>query len=212
MSVANARFCCICHHPSGRRKYCARHLMLARKIRGERAACLEALRRTWTETANGHLCEYTRVLLNEADIKSPLYRSYDHEVPGKGPIRLTFSRLNLSKKDLSWDEMRRAVRLMEARFGGAPFDKSAMRFRYFLRVVRPEDVGLELGSADPIGGYLLVAGQRTEPCDICESPAPAKGKYCARCNRFILHHQLRRAYHIGRSWGRRHMPQQVAES
>jgi hypothetical protein len=212
MPTPKPRTCYICHHPSGRRKYCARHLGMVRRIHSELLAHVEALRRTWNEEADGHLCEYVHVLLGETDIRSPLYRSYDHEVPGVGPIRLTFSRLNMSKKDFSWAELQRATDLLEARFGGAPFRKGAMRFRYFMRLVPAEDIGLLPGSADPVGGYVVVAGQRINPCKICGSPAPAKGKYCARCNRFILHHELRRVRCIGRSSGRRHLPQQVAES
>jgi hypothetical protein len=205
MPGARERSCYICRHPSGRRKYCARHDRMMKQVHAEFVAHREALRRTWNDKAGGHLCEYVHVLLGETDIKSPLYRSYDHEVPGVGPIRLTFSRLNMSKKDLSWSEMRTALGLMESRFLGKPFDKSAMRFRYYVRLVPAEDIGLLPGSADPVGGYVVVAGQRINPCEICESPAPAKGKYCARCNRFILHHEdkAERAAALKRAWDRK---------
>jgi len=164
-----------------RRKYCPRCHKIMKKAHSEFIAHREALKAAWNKAADGFLCVYSGVKVDELDPASPWHISFDHPVPKEpGKLCVTTELLNFMKKDLTFEEFRPAVLELDKVFNGGVFRKNVIPFRLWFRMpgppVHPADTKT----------IQLEAGNST--CEICGSPAPKKGKYCPRCNRFILHH------------------------
>jgi hypothetical protein len=166
-----------------------------KKAHSDFVAHREALRDAWNAEADGFLCKYTGIKVDERNPFSPWYISFDHPIPGKkGTLVVTVQLLNFMKKDLTAEELPVAVIELANKFEGGVFHKDAVKFRYWLRVPRPPF------RAGPL--ETLIAGMGYSLCEICGGLAPAKGKYCPRCNRFILHHsdKAARAAALKRAW------------
>jgi hypothetical protein len=197
-----------------------------KRVHSEFEAHRDALKNAWNEK-DGHLhCYYTEVIIDEDNPKSWRYISYDHKTPGKpGDLVVTCQLVNFMKKDLDEEEFIAAVNMLAAHFDGAEFDKDAIPFRHYYRMVPLGEVGGGMavsmgergfeGLDGPAGGRGIQRtegpdrkedrkGRRTVPCEICGAPAPAKGKYCAQCNRFILHHEDKaiRVAAMKRAWNK----------
>ena len=172
-------------------RYCPRCRAIMRRAHAEFIAHRKALSSSWSEAADGFLCRYSGLRVEERDQSSPWYISFDHPTPGKkGILYVTTKLFNSMKKDLTDKEFLAAVLELDRKFGGGVFRKDALEFRYWIRApkppTRPGGPGAGAGGSGP--ATTARAPGAASACVICASPAPAKGKYCPRCNGFILHH------------------------
>jgi predicted nucleic acid-binding Zn ribbon protein len=174
--------CAICSKATApHRKYCPRCRKIMKKAHSEFVAHREALKAAWNKAADGFLCVYSGVKVDELDPTSPWHISFDHPVPKEpGKLCVTTELFNFMKKDLTSEEFPIAVLELDRVFNGGAFRKNVIPFRLWFRLPGPPVHPSEMKTAP------FEAGNQV--CEICGSPAPKKGKYCSRCNRFILHH------------------------
>jgi hypothetical protein len=87
----------------------------------------------WNEEAQGFLCRYTGIKLDEENDHSPRYLNFDHLIPG-GPVVVPAAAvINNMKSDLSEDEFRAIIRELVRRWDGAEFNENLMRLKYWKR-------------------------------------------------------------------------------
>lgn len=179
--------CAICRKPvPGRKEYCPRCKTIMKKAHADFIAHREALKEAWSDEADGFLCHYSGIRVDELDPASPWHISFDHPIPKKpGKLYVTVQLFNSMKKDLTDKEFRLAVLELARKFAGGKFRKNIIRFRHWFRLARP----IRSLTVSP----FPLNQERLSDCEICQYPAPSKGKYCQRCNGFILHHTLKAA-------------------
>jgi hypothetical protein len=132
-----APFCVVCHRPAvPQSELCHRHL----KIRRRKGFCkeyLEAMIKYWNEEADGIICHYLGIRLDEDDPTSPRYLTFDHVIPGGSEVVPAAAVVNDSKSDLSEQEYRAIKRGLVKHFDGEPFDPELVKLLYWKRGVKP---------------------------------------------------------------------------
>ena len=132
--------CVVCGDGALKRsRYCRRcHNFV--ESENEHETRMKALKKGWSSKADGFVCHYTGIKLEEKDRTSPWYLTFDHKIPGrKGGTLLVAARfVNGMKTDLAEDEFRAMTRQLVSKFKGGQFDRSKVEFRYYHRGVRPK--------------------------------------------------------------------------
>ena len=171
--------CQVCDKPpiTSRHHYCARCYRWC-SVRKEIRARVKTLRENRDRKRDCFTCSYSGVVLNETDNKDPAFLCFDHRIPRKrGDLAVCASFINYMKSDMTWEEFPKVVIMLAHHFlYGTPFDKNAIKFEYWRRVVRPG--ARLLGMPPPLKAW------HADKCPICEKPPVPHTLYCARCHRF----------------------------
>jgi len=170
------RPCKVCKKPSksSRCHYCARCHPLF-KIRNELLAKAATLKERYDPARDVFTCTYCGAVLNLTDRKDPFLYSFDHRTPRKRhDLAVCAILMNRLKTDMTVQEFFPVVRMLARRFlYGEPFDRGAVRFRFWNRKPRPK-----ARMRRPVRVW------RADACHICGKPPVPTTLYCARCHRF----------------------------
>jgi hypothetical protein len=92
--------------------------------------------------AKGFRCYYTGVILEERDLSSPWYITFDHRIPGKkGDLVVCAAWVNSMKNQLSEEEFKAVIiELARCREAGEPFNMAVARFEYWRGWVSPKPI------------------------------------------------------------------------
>jgi hypothetical protein len=127
--------CIICDDPSYTKSvYCARCRQYFRANR-ENLPRRAALKAAWDPVRRKFICFYTGAELEEWDLYSPWYVSFDHGTPGiSGDLVVAAMWISLMKVDLARYEFYPVVNeLAECFETGKVFDKGVCEFKYWIR-------------------------------------------------------------------------------
>ena len=177
---AKPRFCYICCGAvPPRYKYCARcneYLDQGREI----SAHVLALKAAWDPVAKGFRCYYTNVILEERDLSSPWYITFDHRIPGKkGDLVVCAAWVNSMKNQLSEEEFKAVIiELARCREAGEPFNMAVAKFEYWRGGVSPKPKKLRSLTNPRI--------PKVGHCFICSATTFPYSLYCPRCRDIIL--------------------------
>ena len=104
-------------------------LMEGRKVKYR----LPAMQESWDPIRKCFICYLTGLKLNLVDKKSPLYRSFEHRIPGRPETQgMAALFANVMKTALSDDEFWLVVKELAHRFQtGEAFNKDIVKFAYW---------------------------------------------------------------------------------
>lgn len=135
---APSKLCVVCGERAlAQSEFCPRHYRFRRR-KGFTPAYKAAMIKAWNKEANGFICYYSGLLLDEDDPYSPLYASFDHLTPGKDEAVMCGRIFNTMKSDMSEEEFRAVVRELVRHWDeGTAFNKDVLRLQHWYRVPRP---------------------------------------------------------------------------
>jgi len=161
-----------------RHRYCARCYGHIYKRLEEKARAI-ALKAAWDPIRKGFRCYYTDVILDENDLNSPWYLTFDHRTPGKkGDLVVCAAWVNLMKNRLSEQEFRAVIiELARCRAAGDMFDMAVAEFKYWKGSTRlgPKKHERLTDRKSP----------RTGECIICSSKTFPYSPYCPICRHIV---------------------------
>jgi hypothetical protein len=127
-------YCPVCDRRADPYIYCPRCRRLIFSHPTDHKILAAALKAAYVREIDGFGCHYTHIKLETSDGRSPFFVNYDHRIPRKrGDIVVCAAFINAMKNSMSDTEFRAAVKELARHFAGAPFDKKAVRFRYWTR-------------------------------------------------------------------------------
>ena len=175
--------CVVCGHPARYRcQYCARCKKFASKSTTKRVR-RRALIAAWNKEADGFLCYYTGVKLEDYDTASPFYLTFDHPVPGDKTQLLVCARfINELKTAMTETEFRTNIQLLARHFQtGEPIDRSLFRVDHYHGHAKKKPINTSLPELDePEKGWY------SETCVICGHEPIKTMIYCQRCRKILL--------------------------
>jgi len=175
--------CVVCNHPARYRcQYCARCFKFASKTRTKRVR-RRALISSWNKPADGFLCYYTGVKLEEYDTASPFYLTFDHLTPGDNTKLACCARfINELKSAMTETEFRTNIPLLAKHFQtGEPIDQSLFRVDNYHGIPKrnPQKASI-LEPEEPMKGWVA------ETCEICGHEPIKTMIYCRRCRKLLM--------------------------
>ena len=127
-------YCPVCDKRADPYIYCPRCRRLIFSHPTGHRILARALKAAYDKITDTFRCHYTNIVLEVSDGRSPLFVNYDHRIPRKkGDLVVCAAFINAMKNSMSDVEFRAAVRELARHFGGAPFDKEAVKFRYWTK-------------------------------------------------------------------------------
>ena len=127
-------YCPVCDKRADPYIYCPRCRRLIFSHPTDHRLLAQALKAAYDKGRDLFVCRYTHIPLDASDGRSPFFVNYDHRIPRKiGDIVVCAAFINAMKNSMSDTEFWAAVRELARHFAGAPFDRSAVRFRYWTK-------------------------------------------------------------------------------
>jgi hypothetical protein len=161
-----------------RHKYCPRCLFHFFKL-PDTLAHARALKAAWDPIAKGFRCFYTGGLLEEKDLSSPWYLTFDHRIPGKkGDLVVCAAWVNLMKNQLSEKEFGAIIiELARCREAGEPFNMAVAQFKYWRGWAPPKPAKLR--------ALTDLRLPKFGECAICSARTYPYSPYCPACRHII---------------------------
>jgi hypothetical protein len=159
-------------------KYCPRCMFHIFKL-PDTLAHVRALKAAWDPIVKGFRCYYTGVLLEEKDLSSPWYITFDHRTPGKkGDLVVCAAWVNSMKTQLSEEEFGAIIiELARCREAGEPFNMAVAEFKYWRAPAR-----LKPGKLASLTDMRL---PKVGDCIICSARTYPYSPFCPTCRRAI---------------------------
>lgn len=135
-TVPAPHFCNVCDKKCDPSIYCPRCRRLIFSHPSDHVLLARTLKAAYVKDRDAFVCQYTKIILDPSNNKSPFFPVYDHRIPRKeGDLALCAAFVNAMKGSLSDVEFFAAVKELARHFAGAPFDRDAVTFRYWTKEV-----------------------------------------------------------------------------